>query len=90
MDSKEGLGGGGFMVLGGKYLRESKNACEEVRGVEKMSLMGSKFMVRGKECLEGCVGAGGGEVNRELMEEPFDSRLEVIGFGMEEMPSEGL
>ncbi|GJY68942.1 hypothetical protein Tco_0471924 [Tanacetum coccineum] len=27
------------------------------------SSMGSKFMVRGEECLEGCVGAGGGEIN---------------------------
>ncbi|GJW35261.1 hypothetical protein Tco_0058181 [Tanacetum coccineum] len=54
---------GGFMVLGGWSSRESKNACGEVGGVEKMSSTGSKFMVRGKECLEGCVGAGGGEVN---------------------------
>nr|GEU39244.1 hypothetical protein [Tanacetum cinerariifolium] len=44
-----GKGGEGFMVLGGKSLRESKNACGEVGGVEK--------------CLEGCVGAHGGEVN---------------------------
>ncbi|GKC02872.1 hypothetical protein Tco_0994482, partial [Tanacetum coccineum] len=28
-----------------------------------MSSTGSKLMVRGEECLEGCVGAGGGEVN---------------------------
>ncbi|GJU47926.1 hypothetical protein Tco_1217481 [Tanacetum coccineum] len=28
-----------------------------------MSSTGSKFMVRGEECLEGCAGAGGGEVN---------------------------
>nr|GEZ16184.1 hypothetical protein [Tanacetum cinerariifolium] len=63
MDSKEGLGGGGFVVLGGKSLRESKNACGEVRGVEKISSTGSKFMVIGDECLKGCVGAGGGEVN---------------------------
>ncbi|GKG51362.1 hypothetical protein Tco_0541746, partial [Tanacetum coccineum] len=62
MDSKEGLGGGGFMVLGGKSLIELKNACGEVGGVEKMSSTGSKFMVRGEECLEGCVGAHGGEV----------------------------
>ncbi|GKD81984.1 hypothetical protein Tco_1348823, partial [Tanacetum coccineum] len=55
--------GGGFMVLGGRSSRESKNACGEVGGVEKMSLTGSKFMVRGDECLEGCVGADGGEVN---------------------------
>nr|GEX67866.1 hypothetical protein [Tanacetum cinerariifolium] len=105
MHSKEGLGGGGFVVLRGKSLRESKNVCEEEGGVEKMSSTGSKFMVRGEECLEGCVCAGRGEVNRsgddfeviksligeiaevaikesggrhlELMEEPFDSRLEA-------------
>ncbi|GKC06688.1 hypothetical protein Tco_0998298 [Tanacetum coccineum] len=63
MDSKEGLGGGGCMVLGGKSLRESNNACGEVKGIEKMSSTGSKFMVRGKKCLEGCVGVDGGEVN---------------------------
>ncbi|GJW47919.1 hypothetical protein Tco_0079565 [Tanacetum coccineum] len=63
MVGEEGLGGGGFVVLGGKSLRKSKNACGEVGGVKKMSSMGSKFIVRGKECLEGCVGASGGEVN---------------------------
>ncbi|GJZ08325.1 hypothetical protein Tco_0542608 [Tanacetum coccineum] len=57
------LGGGGFVVLGGRSSRESKNACGEVGGVEKMSSTGFKFMVRREECLEGCVGAGGGEVN---------------------------
>ncbi|GKE84125.1 hypothetical protein Tco_0274630 [Tanacetum coccineum] len=63
MDSKEGLGGGGFVVLGGKSSRELKNVCREEGGVEKMSSTGSKFMLRGEECLEGYVGAGGGEVN---------------------------
>ncbi|GJT97713.1 hypothetical protein Tco_1093231 [Tanacetum coccineum] len=53
MDSKEGLGGGGFVVLGGKSSRESKNACGEEGGVEKMSSTGFKFMVRGDECFEG-------------------------------------
>ncbi|GJW07279.1 hypothetical protein Tco_1569702 [Tanacetum coccineum] len=43
--------------------RESKSACGEVRGVEKMSSTGSKLMVRGDEFLEGCVGVGGGEVS---------------------------
>ncbi|GJY32006.1 hypothetical protein Tco_0415501 [Tanacetum coccineum] len=64
IDSNEDQGGGGFVVLGGRSSRESKNACGEVGVVEKMSSIGSKFMVRGEECLEGCVGAGGGEVNR--------------------------
>ncbi|GJR92581.1 hypothetical protein Tco_0264755 [Tanacetum coccineum] len=64
--SCDGNGGrGGSMAgRGGKSLRESKNVCGEVGGVEKISSTGSKFMVRGEECLEGCVGAGGGEVNR--------------------------
>ncbi|GKE88112.1 hypothetical protein Tco_1565587 [Tanacetum coccineum] len=63
MFAKQFMGEGGFVVLGGWSSRESKNACGEVGGVEKMSSTGSKFMVRGKKCLEGCVGAGGGEVN---------------------------
>ncbi|GKF62077.1 hypothetical protein Tco_0182131 [Tanacetum coccineum] len=33
------------------------------RRVEQMSSTWSKFMVRGEECLEGCIGASGGEVN---------------------------
>nr|GEX66271.1 hypothetical protein [Tanacetum cinerariifolium] len=60
----EGLGGRGFVVLGGKSLRASKNACGEVGWVEKMSSKGSKFMVIIEECLEGCVGASEGEVNK--------------------------
>ncbi|GJX36646.1 hypothetical protein Tco_0248203 [Tanacetum coccineum] len=48
---------------GGKSAKESKNACGEVGGVKKMSSTGSKFVVRGEECLEGCVGAGEGKVN---------------------------
>nr|GEV20647.1 hypothetical protein [Tanacetum cinerariifolium] len=63
IDSNDGQGGGGFVVLGGRCSRESKNACGEVGRVEKMSSTGSKFMVRGEVCLEGCVGAGRGEVN---------------------------
>nr|GEV59716.1 putative ribonuclease H-like domain-containing protein [Tanacetum cinerariifolium] len=59
----DGRGGGGFMVLGGRSSRESKNACGKVGWVEKMSSMGSKFTVRGEECLEGCVGGDEGEVN---------------------------
>ncbi|GJT15264.1 hypothetical protein Tco_0873970 [Tanacetum coccineum] len=51
------------MVLGGRSSRESKNTYREVGVVKKMSSTRSKFMVKGEECLEGCVGAGGGEVN---------------------------
>nr|GEW17949.1 hypothetical protein [Tanacetum cinerariifolium] len=57
------MSGGGFGVLRGRSSRESKNACGKVGGVKKISSMGSKFMVRGGECLEGCVAVGGGEVN---------------------------
>ncbi|GJT13102.1 hypothetical protein Tco_0860144 [Tanacetum coccineum] len=64
IDSNDGRGGGGLVVLEGRSSRESKSACGEVGGVKKMSSTGSKLMVRGEECLEGCVGAGGGEVNR--------------------------
>ncbi|GJS92395.1 hypothetical protein Tco_0799363 [Tanacetum coccineum] len=77
MDSKEGLGGGGFVVLGSKYSRESKNMCGEVGGVKKISSTGSKFMVRGEECLEGCVGAGEGEVNEDG--DDFGVRKSLLG-----------
>ncbi|GKD46920.1 hypothetical protein Tco_1271565 [Tanacetum coccineum] len=53
MDSKEGLGGGGFVVLGGRSYRESKRAWGEMGAVEKKSSMGYKLMVCGEECLEG-------------------------------------
>nr|GEZ51458.1 hypothetical protein [Tanacetum cinerariifolium] len=66
MDSKEGLGGRGFVVLGGKSSRESKNAYGEEGGVEKMSSTESKFMVKRDECFEGeiprvMIGESGGE-----------------------------
>ncbi|GKE65437.1 hypothetical protein Tco_1519598, partial [Tanacetum coccineum] len=56
--------GGGFVVLEGRSSKKSKSAYGEVGGVEKISSTGSKFMVRCEECLEGCVGASIGEVNR--------------------------
>ncbi|GKE53346.1 hypothetical protein Tco_1488502 [Tanacetum coccineum] len=43
--------------------KKSKSAYGEVGGVEKMISRGYKFMVKDEECLEGCVGAGRGEVN---------------------------
>ncbi|GKC20033.1 hypothetical protein Tco_1022183 [Tanacetum coccineum] len=64
MFAKHFMGGGGLVVLGGRFYRESKSACGEVGGVENMSSTRSKLMVRGDECLEGCVGADGGEVSR--------------------------
>ncbi|GJZ73134.1 hypothetical protein Tco_0637280 [Tanacetum coccineum] len=56
-------GGRGFVVLGGRSSRESRNVCGKVGGVKKMSSTGSKFMIRSDECLKCCVGASGGEVN---------------------------
>ncbi|GJX63778.1 hypothetical protein Tco_0296678 [Tanacetum coccineum] len=50
------------MVLGGKSLRESKNGCGKVGGVERISSTKSKFMANGEDCLDGCDGAGGREV----------------------------
>ncbi|GJX80276.1 hypothetical protein Tco_0328425 [Tanacetum coccineum] len=82
MDSKEGLGGGGFVVLGGRSSRESKNACGEVVGVEKISSTRSKFMARGEECLDVV------ERHFDLMEEPFSSRLEGIVVGVVELRGE--
>ncbi|GJZ40773.1 hypothetical protein Tco_0587659 [Tanacetum coccineum] len=62
IDSNEGRGGGGLVVLGGKSSRESKNGCVEVGGVEKLSSTRSKFMANMEDCLDGCDGAGSGEV----------------------------
>nr|GFB41584.1 hypothetical protein [Tanacetum cinerariifolium] len=55
IDSNDGRGGGGFVVQGGRSFMESKNACEKVGGVDKMRLTRSKLMVRGEECVKGCV-----------------------------------
>ncbi|GJV25314.1 hypothetical protein Tco_1378009 [Tanacetum coccineum] len=55
--------GGSMVERGGRSSKESNNACEEVGGVEKISSTRSKLMVCSEECLEGCVGAGGGEVS---------------------------
>ncbi|GJX75909.1 hypothetical protein Tco_0322720 [Tanacetum coccineum] len=62
MVSKDGLGGGGLVVVGGRSFSVSKRAWGEVRGVENKSLMGSMLIAKGEECLDGCVGAGGLEV----------------------------
>ncbi|GJS54547.1 hypothetical protein Tco_0627909 [Tanacetum coccineum] len=77
----DGRGGGRLVVLDGKSLRESKNGCGEVGGVEKISSTGFKFMANGEDCLDGCDGAGGevkgggvelGVVNSLLGEIPRD------------------
>ncbi|GJV81224.1 hypothetical protein Tco_1517094 [Tanacetum coccineum] len=62
MESKDGLGGGGLVVVGGRSSRVSKRAWEEVGGVENKSSMGSMLIAKGEECLDGRVGASGGEV----------------------------
>ncbi|GKB02093.1 hypothetical protein Tco_0830137, partial [Tanacetum coccineum] len=58
-----GNGRRGGSMAGRGFFRESKNACREVGGVEKISSTGSKLMVSSEECLEGCVGADRGEVS---------------------------
>ncbi|GJZ61116.1 hypothetical protein Tco_0617253 [Tanacetum coccineum] len=62
MESKDGLGGGGLVVVGGRSSRVSKRAWGEVGGVENKSSMGSMLIAKGEECLDGWVGAGRGEV----------------------------
>nr|GEV15556.1 hypothetical protein [Tanacetum cinerariifolium] len=77
IDSNDGQGGRGFLVLGGWSSRESKNVCGEVGGVEKMRSTGSKLMVRGEECLEGCVGSNRGEVSGGG--DDFEVRKSLLG-----------
>ncbi|GJZ22535.1 hypothetical protein Tco_0559574 [Tanacetum coccineum] len=60
--SKDGRGGGGLVVDGGRSSRVSRKAWGEVGGVENNSSMGSRLMARGDVSLDGWVGAGGGEV----------------------------
>ncbi|GKA55323.1 hypothetical protein Tco_0754272 [Tanacetum coccineum] len=55
MESNDGLGGVGFVVGGRRSSCMSKRAQGEVS-------MGSMLMDNGKECLDGWVRAGGGEV----------------------------
>ncbi|GKD84337.1 hypothetical protein Tco_1355491, partial [Tanacetum coccineum] len=62
MESKDGLGGGGLVVVGGRSSSFSKRAWGDVGGVENKCSMGSMLMAKGEECLDGWVGAGGGEV----------------------------
>nr|GEY59688.1 hypothetical protein [Tanacetum cinerariifolium] len=62
MELKDGLGGGGLIVVGGRSSSVSKIAWGEVGGVENKSSMGSMLIAKGEECLDGWVGAGGGEV----------------------------
>ncbi|GJW84182.1 hypothetical protein Tco_0157327, partial [Tanacetum coccineum] len=61
--SNKGHGGGGLVVLGGKSSSESKNGRGDVGGVEKISSTGSRLIANEKDCLDGCDGASGGEVN---------------------------
>ncbi|GKF34947.1 hypothetical protein Tco_0108147, partial [Tanacetum coccineum] len=59
MESKDGLGGGGLIVVGGRSSSVLKRSWGEVGGVENKSSM---LMAKGEECLDGWVRAGGGEV----------------------------
>ncbi|GJW50861.1 ribonuclease H-like domain-containing protein [Tanacetum coccineum] len=71
----------GFVICLGVYRssRESKSACREVGGVEKISSTGSKLMDRGEECLEV-------DKHLEMVEEAFDNRLEVIELVLPVLP----
>nr|GEV30609.1 hypothetical protein [Tanacetum cinerariifolium] len=73
---------GGLVVIGGKSLRESKNGCGGVEGIENISSTGSKFVANKKDCLDVFDGASGGEVKRGGV----DFRLLKISPG--EIPSE--
>nr|GEV24312.1 putative reverse transcriptase domain-containing protein [Tanacetum cinerariifolium] len=58
-----GRRGGSIARMGGGSLaKRSMDSNDGVGGVENKSLMGSKLMDSGEECLNGWVGAGGGEV----------------------------
>ncbi|GJW70729.1 hypothetical protein Tco_0127646 [Tanacetum coccineum] len=60
--TKDGRGGGGLVVDGGRSSRVSMKTWGEVGEVENNSSMGSRLMARGDASLDGWVGAGGGEV----------------------------
>ncbi|GJX62125.1 hypothetical protein Tco_0295025 [Tanacetum coccineum] len=63
MESKDGLRGGGLVVIGGRSSSVvSKRSWGEVGGVENKSSMGSMLISKGGECMDGWVGVGGGEV----------------------------
>nr|GEZ26701.1 hypothetical protein [Tanacetum cinerariifolium] len=62
MESKDDLGGGGLVVVGGRSSSVSKIAWGEVGGAENKSLMGSMLIAKGEECLDGWVRASRGEV----------------------------
>nr|GEU52136.1 hypothetical protein [Tanacetum cinerariifolium] len=62
MKSKDGLGGGRLVVVGGRSSSVSKLAWGKTRGVKNKSSIGSRLIAKGEECLDGWVGAGEGEV----------------------------
>ncbi|GJZ00065.1 hypothetical protein Tco_0517494 [Tanacetum coccineum] len=63
--SKDGRGGGGLVVDGGRSSRVLRKAWGEIGGVENNSSTGSRLMAIGDVSLDGWVGAGGGEVKGE-------------------------
>ncbi|GJY81770.1 hypothetical protein Tco_0494521 [Tanacetum coccineum] len=60
--AKDGLGGDGFVVDGGRSPSTSSKDRED-GGVENKSSMGSRLIATGEVSLDGRVGAGGGLVN---------------------------
>nr|GEY25239.1 hypothetical protein [Tanacetum cinerariifolium] len=61
IESKDGLEGGRLVGVGGRSSSVSKIAWGEAGGVENKSSMGS-MLIANEECLDGWVGASGGEV----------------------------
>ncbi|GKB20786.1 hypothetical protein Tco_0854709 [Tanacetum coccineum] len=62
MVAKDGLGGDGLVIDGGRSPSTSSRDGED-GGVANKSLMGSRLIVTGEVSLNGWVGAGGGIVN---------------------------
>nr|GEV49748.1 hypothetical protein [Tanacetum cinerariifolium] len=86
IDSNEGQGIGGFVVLGGRSSRESKNVRGEVGGVEKMSSTGPSLWLEVRSVWKAVlvpVEERVAEKHLEMMEESFRNRLEVIELDME-------
>ncbi|GKA03616.1 hypothetical protein Tco_0676397 [Tanacetum coccineum] len=93
MESKDGLGGGGFVVLGGRSSSESKKDCLDGwvgAGGEEVKGGGVNFGVR--LCLVRFLEKLWGKVAVKylgLMEEPFDNRWVVIEDDREGTPIKG-
>ncbi|GJV71948.1 hypothetical protein Tco_1491943 [Tanacetum coccineum] len=62
MVARDGLGGDGFVVDGGRSSSKLRKDGED-GGVENKSSMGSRLIATGEVSLDGWVGAGGGKFN---------------------------